>query len=129
MVADFPPSASRQNRQDLVPFFQTVFLAEKSPRQCGLHVSYERVADEFHRHASIGVKLFFERENTQRLRKPPPHQVHAPRPPRPELRTDVIDVSNALGAQLARQAQMKTGEVRQNRKRWPPTLRFLHEPS
>ena len=87
------------------------------------------MADEFHGHTGIGVKLFFEMKNTQRLRKSPPHQVHTPRPPRPELRANVIDVSNAPGAQLARQPQMKTREVRQNRERRPPALRVVHEPT
>src|SRR6202795_4751677 len=87
------------------------------------------MADEFHGHTGVGVKFFFEMENAQRLCEPTPHQIHAPWPPGPELRADIIDVSNALGAQLARQPQMKTGEVRENRKRPPAALCFVHEPS
>src|SRR5260370_4255093 len=86
------------------------------------------MADELHRHAGIAVKLFFKGKDAESLSEPLPHQIHAPGPPRPKLRANVIDISNALGAQLARQPQMKTGEVRQNRKRRTPELRLVDEP-
>src|SRR6266853_2550656 len=92
-----------------------------------MHVSHQRVADESHGHTGVGKELFFKRKDAESLRETPPHQIHAPRPPSPELRADVIDVSNAFGAQLARQTQMKTGEVGQNRERWAAALGFIHE--
>src|SRR5713101_108053 len=106
MVGDFPPSTAWQDCDYVVPLFQTVFLAEKFPRHGGLHVSDERVADEFHGHAGIGVELFFERKDTQGLCEAAADQIHAPGAPGPELRANVIDVSNALGVELARQPQM-----------------------
>src|SRR6266702_8543314 len=92
-----------------------------------MHISHERVADEFHRNTGIGVKLFFKGKDTKSVREAPPHQIYAPRPPGPELRANVVDVSNALGAQLARQPQMKTGEVRQNGEGRPATFGFVDE--
>src|SRR5438093_922735 len=62
-----------------------------------MHISHERVADEFHRNTGIGVKLFFKGKDTKSVREAPPHQIYAPRPPGPELRANVVDVSNTLG--------------------------------
>src|SRR5260370_9614134 len=84
--------------------------------------------DKFHRNTGIGVKLFFKRKDTKSLREAPAHQIHAPGPPGPELRANVIDVSNPFRTQLARETQMKTREVRQNGERRPAALRFVHEP-
>src|SRR5260370_7881313 len=92
------------------------------------------MTDEFHGHPGIGVELFSERENAECARKPSADQIHAPRPPGPELRANIVDVSNALGTQLARQAEMKTRKVRQNRQRRgggaspPPTPPLLPPP-
>src|SRR5713226_7646698 len=92
-----------------------------------MHIANERVADKFHWNTGIGVKLFFKGKDTECVREPPPHQIHAPWPPGPELWANVIDVSNAFGAELARETQMKTREVRQNRKRRAAALGFIHE--
>src|SRR5205823_3429640 len=48
-------------------------------------------------------------------------------PPSPELRTNVIDVSNAPGTQLAREAKMKAGKVRENGEGRAAALRFVNE--
>ena len=85
------------------------------------------MTDEFHRHSGIRVELFFEMENAQRLRKSPPHQIHAPGTPGPELRADVVDVSNAFWKQFAREPQMEAGEVGKNRQWRAPMFRFIHE--
>src|SRR5260370_37945181 len=107
MVRDYPLSATRQDCDDVVPLFQTVFAAEKFPRHGGFHGSHEGMADEFHAQTGMGGKFFFEMENAQRLGKPPSYQIHAPGAAGPELRANVIDVSHALGVELARQPQMK----------------------
>src|SRR3989442_12564701 len=75
------------------------------------------MTDEFHGHTGLGVELFFEGENAECERKPSADQIHAPRPPGPELRANIVNVSNAPRAELARQAEMKTRKVRQNRQR------------
>src|SRR5216684_2867590 len=81
------------------------------------------MTDEFHGHTGLGVELFFEGENAECPRKPSADQIHAPRPPGPELRANIVDVSNALGEQLARQPKMKTGKVRENRQRRASAVR------
>src|SRR5260370_21864829 len=86
------------------------------------------MGDKFHRNTGIGVKLFFKRKDTKSLREAPAHQIHAPGPPGPELRANVIDVSNPFRTQLARETQMKTREVRQNGERRSAAVRLLHEP-
>ncbi len=77
-------------------------------------VADQRVPDEFHRYACISEEFFFEWKNTQRQRKSPSHDAHSPRPPRPELRADVINVANAKRLQLAGQPQMEAGEICQD---------------
>src|SRR6266568_3639609 len=86
------------------------------------------MTDELHGHTGISVELFFEGENAECERKPSADQIHAPRPPGPELRANIVDVSNALGEQLARQAQMKTRKVRENRQRRVAAFRLVHKP-
>src|SRR6266568_1739737 len=86
------------------------------------------MTDELHGHTGLGVELFFEGENAECARKPSADQIHAPRPPGPELRANIVDVSNALGTQFARQAEMKTRKVRQNRQRRVAAFRLVHKP-
>src|SRR5215471_9169421 len=76
-----------------------------------------RFAEEFH----------FERENAEPERKSPPHEVCAPRPPSPKLRTDVINVAAAKRFQLSGKTQMKTWEIRKNHQRGLPTSGSLHQ--
>ena len=57
----------------------------------------------------------FKRKNAKPAHEPPAHQVRAPRPPGPELRAHEIDVLHALALQRARQAQVKSGEIGENR--------------
>src|SRR5882672_12744049 len=85
------------------------------------------MTDEFHRYAGIGVELFFKREDAQCQSESPPDQICAPGPPGPELRADVVDVSNAFWKQFASEPQMKTRKVREYRKRRAAALRFIHE--
>src|SRR5260370_7778575 len=84
--------------------------------------------DKFHRNTGIGVKLFFKRKDTKSLGEAPPHQIHAPGPPGPELRANVIDVSNPFRPQLPRKTQMKTREAHQNAQRKPTPLPLLPNP-
>src|SRR5712664_114084 len=122
MVRNFSPPAARQDRDNRVPLYKTVFLAEFFPRQRCFHVSHQGMTDEFHRYTGIGVELFFKGEDAQRQSEPPPDQIRTPGPPGPELRTDVVDVSNALRAQFAREPQMKTRKIRKYRKRRAPAF-------
>src|SRR5256885_11766210 len=85
------------------------------------------MADEFHGHTGVGIKPFFEGKDAKGVGEPPAQQIHAPGPPCPELRANVINVSNALGKQLARQAKVKAGEVRQDGEGRAATLRFVNE--
>src|SRR5260370_30929486 len=84
--------------------------------------------DKFHGTTGIGVKLFLKLKDTKSLREARAHQIHAPGPPGPELRANVIDVSNPFRTQLARETQMKTREVRQNGERRSAAFRLVHEP-
>src|SRR6185369_709996 len=93
---------------------QSVLRKEVLARLRRHYVANQRMADELYRHARIAKKLFLEWKNAQRQRESPPHDAYAPGPPRPELRADVIDVAHAERLQLARQPQMKAGEVGEN---------------
>src|SRR5947199_3696073 len=96
MVRDFPAPASGQNRQDLPSLLKTVFPAKEFPRESGLDVSNQGMADELHGHTGIGIELFFEVKNTERFGKAAANKIYAPGAPGPKLRADVIDVSDAL---------------------------------
>ena len=69
------------------------------------------MADEFCRDAGAGEEGFFEGENAEGLRETAADNAHSPRPPGPELRANVIDVADAERAELAREAEMKAGEI------------------
>ena len=85
------------------------------------------MADEFHGHTGVGIKPFFEGKDAKGVGEPPAHQIHAPGPPCPELRANVINVSNAPGAQLARETQVEAGEVRQDGEGRATALGFVNE--
>src|SRR5438093_1921921 len=85
------------------------------------------MADEFHGHACISVELFFKGKDAEGVSEPPAHQIHAPGPPCPELRANVINVSNAPGAQLARETQVEAGVVRQDGEGRATALGFVSE--
>src|ERR1700756_2814801 len=72
------------------------------------------MADEFRRYACIAEEFLFEWKNTQRQRESPSHDAHAPGPPRPELRADVVNVANTDRLQFAGQPQMEAGEICQD---------------
>src|SRR5690348_9796745 len=85
------------------------------------------MADEFHGYAGLRVELFFKVKNAERFSKAAANQIHAPGAPRPELRTDVIDISDALRAQLARKAEVKAGKIRENCEWWLSALRLFNK--
>src|SRR2546426_1346466 len=85
------------------------------------------MTNEFHRHAGIGVELFFEVKNAECLGEAAPYQIHPPGAPGPELRANVIDVADAFRSELAREPQMKSWKVRKNGKWRLAALGFLHE--
>src|SRR6266700_3976948 len=111
MVRNFAAAAAWEAGDDLPALLKTVFPAKQFPRLSGLDVSNQGMPDELHGHTSAGVERFFERKNAERLGKAAADEVRAPGPPGPELRANEIDVANAFGAQLAREAKMKAGKV------------------
>ena len=68
------------------------------------------------RHPARAIPFLLEGENAKPAHESAAHQVRAPRPPRPELRADEIDVLHALPLQRPREAQVEAGEIRENRK-------------
>src|SRR5215470_8732690 len=83
--------------------------------------------DELHRDARVGVELLFEVKNAERFCKAPAHEIHAPGAPSPELGANVVNVANALGAQLAGKAQVKAGEVCEDGKGRFASARLIHK--
>src|SRR5437667_3344110 len=85
------------------------------------------MANEFYRDAGVRVKLLLKVKNAKRFGKAAAHQIHTPGTPGPELRANVVDVSNASVAQLACKAQVEAREVRKDGQRRFPPLRFVDE--
>ena len=71
----------------------------------------ERVPDPLDRDARALVDLFLEREDDEHAIGNPLHRLHPPRPPGPQLRTDVVDDGNAELAQRVREAEIEIGIV------------------
>ncbi len=85
------------------------------------------MADEFHGHASVGVKLFFEVKDAKRFGEAAADEIHAPGAPGPELWANVIDIANAFGAQFAREAEVKTRKVGEDGERRLAAVRFVDQ--
>src|SRR5438067_11928025 len=85
------------------------------------------MANEFYGDTGVRVKLLFEVENAIFFRQKTAYEIYAPGAPGPELRANVVDVSNAAGAQLACQAQMETREVGKDSQRRLAPLCFVDE--
>src|SRR5271165_6371994 len=77
--------------------------------------------------ARFAVKLFFKRENAQGLHKSTADHSDAPRAPGPKLRTDVVHILDAKRFQFAGESQVKPGKIRENRQRWTPPPRLIHQ--
>src|SRR5215472_9791792 len=92
-----------------------------------MNVADKRMADEFHGHARVGVELLLEVKNAQRFGKTPADEIHTPGTPGPKLRANVIDIANAFGAQLAREAKMEAREVDEDGERGLAALRFIDQ--
>src|SRR5450759_5859322 len=78
-------------------------------------------------HAARAIPFLLKREDAEPPHKPPAHQVRTPRPPRPELRANEIDVLHALALQRARKTQVKPGEISENCEAWFSPLRLFHQ--
>src|SRR5690349_16053762 len=85
------------------------------------------MADEFHGDTGLGIELFFKGEDAKRFGEAAADQVHAPGTPGPELRANVIDISNAPGTEFARETEMEAGEVRQDGEGRAAARGFVHE--
>ena len=55
----------------------------------------QRVADKLHVDTRTAIEGLFEREDHQHTIGDPPHRLQAARPPRPQLRADVVDHRHA----------------------------------
>src|SRR5258706_13762559 len=122
MTRKFGVAAPGKNRHQLFRWIETKRWEKCFASLRWRHIADQWVADEFHGHACIAEEFFFEWENAERQRKSPFHDAHSPRPPRPELRTDVINVANTERFQFAGQAQVEAGKVSQDCKRGPAFL-------
>ena len=80
----------------------------------GSHVANQRVSDEFHRHACVAEKLFLEWKDTQRQHETAAHDAYSPGTPGPELRTDVVNISDTERFQFPRKSQVEAGKVCEN---------------
>ena len=124
MLSQFSVPASGQDRDNRVAGIEIVLAAEFFAGLRGLHGADERMADEFCGYARAAEERLFERKNAESLRETPPHNSNTPRPPRPELRADVINVANSVRAEFAREPQMKARKIGENRERRFAASRF-----
>jgi hypothetical protein len=120
-------TAAGQHSYQRLSWIEPKFAAERGAIPRRVYRAYERVADEGGGHAGVAVKFLFERENAQRLGETAAHKIHAPWPPGPELRADVVNIFHAEGEQLARQAQMEARKIGENRELGFAALRFADQ--
>ena len=83
----------------------------------GVDFADQRMANEICGHAARAVPFLLKRENAQPANEAAANQIRAPWPPRPELWADEIHSRHALIFQRARQSQMESGEIREDRQR------------
>src|SRR5271168_1154761 len=119
--------AAGQDRDNRLTRIEIVLAAEFFAGLRGLHGADKRMADEFCGDASAAEERFFEWENTESLRETAADNSNTPRPPRPELRADVIDVAHSVRAEFASEPQMKAGKVGEDRKRRFAALGFRYQ--
>src|SRR5712691_7909800 len=116
VLRDFSRAASRQQRNDWFGGIQSEKCGEFGARSfCG-DISNQGMPNKIRRYPARAIPILLEGENAKPAYESAAHQVRAPRPPRPELRADEIDVLHALPLQRAREAQVEAGEIRENRK-------------
>src|SRR6266699_4379941 len=124
MVRDFPRAASRQNGHDRFAGIQSEKCRELGARSFRGDIPHQRMPNKIRRYSARAIPILLEGENAEPAHESPPHQVSAPRPPGPELRANKINILDTLPLQRPREAQMKAGEIRENRETRFPSLGF-----
>src|SRR5882762_10472253 len=121
VVRDFSRAASRQDGDDWFGGIQSEKCRELLTRSfCG-HIPHQGMPNKIRRYPARSIPILLEWENAEPAHESTAHQVRAPRPPRPELRANKIDILHALLLQCPREAQMEAGEIREDRKTRPPS--------
>src|ERR1700682_2056421 len=116
VLAQLGGAAAGQDGDEFFVRIEVLLTAESMAIKRRVHGADQRMADELHGYSGIAIEFFFKRKNAQCLREAPAHYAHAPRPPGPELRADVVDVFNATAFEFAGEAQVEAGKIGEDRK-------------
>src|SRR5262245_60379984 len=101
MPFHFRSTTARKYRNERQRTAEVVLGEKLGSRNRRCNIAYQRVPDELHRHTCIAEEFLLERKNTKCQREAASHNAHSPRPPCPELRTDVIHIPHGKWLQLA----------------------------
>src|SRR5919204_6187238 len=71
----------------------------------------ERMPDELHWHAGVPINLFLERKDDEHAIGEGANRVDAPRPPRPDLRADVVNHRDAKPPDLLREPEIEVRKI------------------
>src|ERR1700722_743965 len=104
-------TAAGKNGDDREGRIQLLLAEERGAIDGRVYRAYQRVADEFHGDACVGVELFFEGEDAEGFGETAADDSYAPWAPGPELRADVIGVADLAGFEFAGEAGGEAGEV------------------
>src|SRR5712672_351759 len=124
VVCDFSRAAPWQQDDDWFGSIQFERGRKLVTRSFRLNIAHQGMPDKIRRHAACAIPILFEWENAQPAHESPAYQVRAPRTPGPELRANKINILDALPLQCSREAQVETGEIREDRKARLPLLGF-----
>src|ERR1700726_1874727 len=127
VVRDFPRAAPRQQDDDWLGRIQLERGRELRAQSFRGDVANQRMPDKICRDAACAIPILLEGKNAEPAHESPAYQVRSPRPPGPELRANEINILDALPLQRSRQAQVKAGEIRENRKARLPLPGFADE--
>lgn len=127
VLGEFGVAAAGQNGNKWLSGIEVVAAAKFFVGLRGVDGTDKRMADEFRGDTGIAEESFLERKDAESLRETSADNADAPRSPSPKLRTDVIDVANAEGAELAREAKMKAGEIGEDGQRRLAAVGFRDE--
>lgn len=100
VLGELSVTAAREDRDNGQLRFEMVLLAEGFARLGSSNVADEGMADEFCGNAAFSEESLFERENAKCLREAAADDAHAPGTPGPKLRANVINVADAVRAEL-----------------------------
>src|SRR5271157_6177062 len=101
MVRQLGVSASREHRHHRPPRYQRMrFTKLLAVFRC-FYLAHQRMTDEFRGNPRVTEEIFLKCKNAKGFFEAPADQVHPPRPPRPELGANVVDVADPLRLQLS----------------------------